>query len=93
MHESVHDEGRTRHVSGVFQQRNEQVQEHDVRQEDKHAADAAYDTVNDKVLEPSVRHHRSDEGREVRHQPLDPAHRILSQYECTVEYQIQKGDE
>ena len=49
MHQTVHDEGGTRHISGVFKKRDEQIKKEDVRQEDQHASDSADDTVDDKI--------------------------------------------
>ena len=93
MHQTIHDEGRAGHISRILQQRNEEIQQQDVRQEDKHTADSADDAVYRQILQPSVRHYHGNEGTELGHDPLYPLHRILSYHECAAEYQIQKHKE
>ena len=93
MHQTVHDEGRAGHISRILEQRNEEIQQQDVRQEDKHAADSADDAVHRQILQPSVRHYHGNEGTELGHYPLYPLHRILPYHESTAEYQIQKHKE
>ena len=93
MHELVHDEGCASHVSGIFQKRYEQIEYQYVRQEDQHASDTAYDTVDNQILQPAVIHCRSHECSDLLHEPLDPLHRILSEKEGRLEYHIQKEEE
>ncbi len=40
VHQFVHDERRPGHISGILHQRDEEIQNQDVRQENKHAAHA-----------------------------------------------------
>jgi len=45
VHDAVHDEGRAGHVARIFHERDEEVKQQDVRQEDGHAAHTADDAV------------------------------------------------
>ena len=56
MHQLVHDEGRAGHIPAVLHQGNEQVQDHDVREEHQDAAAAGDDAVHDEVLQPAFLH-------------------------------------
>ena len=93
VHQPVHYEGGTSHISGIFQKGDEQIQKHDVREEDKHASHTAYDSVSHQILQPAIMHCGADKRTELLHQPLDPPHRILSEDKGTVKDQIQKEEE
>ena len=51
VHQAIHDERRAGHVAGVFQQRQHEEQQADLRQEHQHAADAADQPVGDEAVE------------------------------------------
>ena len=93
MHELVHDERGSRHISRIFQKRDEHIEYQYVRKEDQHAADASDDTVDDKILKPSCAHGRCDKGAYLLHQPFYPLHRILTEQECTLENQVKQEEE
>ena len=50
-HQLVHQERRPGHVAAVFEQRDEQEQDHDLRQEDEHPADAADHAVDQQAAQ------------------------------------------
>ena len=56
VHHLVHDECRPRHVTRIFKQGNEQIEDHNVRQEHQDAPHAANDTVDDEVFQHAVGH-------------------------------------
>ena len=93
VHQLVHDEGGAGHVATVFHQRDEQVQDQDVRQEHEHAAHSADDPVHHEVFQPSVLHVGGDEIAEFPHEPVNPVHRVLAQGEGGPEHQPQQEDE
>ena len=49
MHELVHDEGSTGHISTILKERNEEVEDDDLREEDDYAPDTSDDTIDDEV--------------------------------------------
>ena len=49
-HQAVHEEGRARHVAGVFQQADEEEKQQNLRQEDDDRADALDDAVDEQVV-------------------------------------------
>ena len=93
MHEPVHDEGSSCHITGVFQQRYEQIKQEYVRKEDKNASDTADDTIHYKILQPSVCHDGRNKCSESLNHPFDPSHRILSDDKSGVEYNIKQEKE
>ena len=93
VHELVHDEGRAGHVAAVLHQGDEQVQDHDVRQEHQDAAHAGDDAVHEEVLQPAVLHERAHEGAELPDQPVDPVHRVLADGEGGPESEPQQEEE
>ncbi len=54
VHESVHDEGGSGHVAGVFHERDACIEDEDVGQEYDDAAHASYDAVGHEVFDPAV---------------------------------------
>jgi hypothetical protein len=50
-HDAVHQEGRACHVAEVFQHQDEEEQDHDLRQEHDHAANAGDEAILEEALE------------------------------------------
>ena len=67
-HHPVHHVGGLGHVAAVFQDRDEQKQQDDLRQEDQHAADAGNHAVAQQALQGTGRDDRCDP---IRGQPLN----------------------
>ena len=51
-HEAVHDEGRTRHIAGTFEHREEEVEEADHRDEGRYRLQTAADTLGQQHVQP-----------------------------------------
>ena len=80
MHQLIHDECRACHVSRVFHDGYEQVQDEDVGQEDDDTAHTADDTVDNHVFQRSLGHVIADERTDLFHQPFDALHGVVTQY-------------
>ena len=93
MHQTVHDECRPRHISRILKQRNEEVEQQDVRQKNEHAAHSADDSIDNKVSQPPLAHKAFDHLPEFVHAPLNPIHRIGSERECALEHDEQQHEE
>ena len=93
MHQLVHDKRRPGHVAAVLHQGNEQVQDHDVRQEHQYAADPGDHAVDQQVLQPAVPEEGADEIPETPDEPFDPVHRVLSERKGRPEHHVQQHDE
>ena len=89
VHQLVHDERSPCHVAGVLKEGYEEIQEEDVRKEDKHAAHSPDYPVHNQVLERPVLHVGRDKVPEFLHQPFYPLHRIIPDDECAFEHEIQ----
>jgi hypothetical protein len=74
-HQPVHQKRRARHVAAVFQERDEEEEQEDLRQEDEHAADAGDDAVGEQVGQQARRHLRACEFRERAKSPVNQVHR------------------
>ena len=56
VHQLVHYESSARHVAGILQQRNKEIEYQYVRQEDQHASNTGNDAIDNEVLEPAIGH-------------------------------------
>ncbi len=54
VHQAIHHEGGARHVAGVFQQRQRQVQRHHHRDENQHAPHPRDDAVHEQAFDPGA---------------------------------------
>ena len=86
VHGPVHDKGRTGHVAGIFEQRDEQIENEDIGQEHDHSAHTAQRTVDQHVAPHAFGHAQSDKLRQLADQPFYPLHGIGSQLEGGVEH-------
>ena len=79
VHEAIHDEGGAGHVARVFHERDEEVKQQDVGQEDGDAAHAADDAVGQQVAQGALGHPGADEIAEPTEGSLDPVLRELAE--------------
>ena len=86
VHYLVHEKGGPGHVSGVFQQGQEEEENHDVGQECEHGADSLDDSVRQHAREPSGAQQTAAPGAEGIDPRLDPPLGIGSEGECALEY-------
>ena len=86
MHDLIHDKSRTCHISGVFHERYEHIQNQDIRQEHDNTSHATDDTIHEKILQRSFRHMAAHEITDHLDQCLYPFHRIASQTESGLEH-------
>ena len=93
MHHAVHDKGRAGQVARILHERDEQVEDHDVGQEDDHGAHAAYDAVHQQVAQRSGGHHVVDRAADPSHQRVDPLLRIGSEAERAPEHEPHQEEE
>ena len=93
MHESVHDKSSSGHISGILKQGNEHIEQENIRKEYENASHTSDHSVNHKVLYPAICHSRSHKCSQLADEPFNPAHRIITYRECSLEHHIQKQEE
>ncbi len=93
VHHAVHDKGRAGQVARILHERDEQVEDHDVGQEDDHGAHAAHDAVDQQVAQRSGGHHAVDRTADPAHQRVDPLLRIGAEAERAPEHEPHQEEE
>ena len=93
MHEPVHDECGTGHISGILEKGYEQIEYQDVGKENKDASHSADYSIHDKILQPSVRHDRGHECPEMADHPFYPLHRIFTYDKGSVKHKVEHEEE
>ena len=86
VHYLVHEKGGPGHISGVFQQGQEEEENHYVRKECQHGADSLDYSVRQHACEPSGAQQIAAPGAEGVDSRLYPFLRIGSEGECALEY-------
>jgi len=86
MHDFIHDKRRPCHITGVFHERDEKIQNKDIREEYDNASHTTYDTVYEQVFQRSGFHEFLDEAAQPSHTRFDPFHWISSEYESRFEH-------
>ena len=93
-HEPVHDEGGARHVAGVFENPEEEIEDEDLRQKDDHATDTGDDAVGEQSAQVALgRHMIADPFGEGIRAVLDPIHRHLGEGEDAEKHQRHHPEE
>ena len=93
VHDLVHDEGRTCHVARVFHERDEAVENENLRQEDDDGSHTSDDTVDEHVFQRSFGHQRIQPVAQVSYARLYPVHGILAEREGGLEHEPHHGNE
>ena len=93
VHDFVHDEGGTGHVARVFEQGDEEVENHDVGQEDQNAPHAGDDAVGHQVFQDALGHVGGNPAAELAHEPFNPLHGIFAKGERALEDEVEKEKE
>ena len=86
VHHLIHNKRRTRHITRVLHQRNEQIEYKDIGQKDRHRADTADDAIHNQILQCALAHHRSDHIAQPAEASLNPLLRICAKSEGTPEH-------
>ena len=96
MHELIHDKGGARHIARILHQRDEEIEDQNLRQEDNDRAYTAYDTIYQHGLERTIGHRRTYLIAYPRYKFLNPVHGILAQrkggFEHDVEHEEENGE-
>ena len=87
MHELVHDEGGTCHVPTILKERNEEVEDDDLREEDDYAPDPSDDTIDDEIAQRTFTHYSTDPFTEGIYPGINQVHRVLPEGEGKEEHQ------
>ena len=93
VHQLVHDEGSTGHISRVLHEGDEGVEDEYLGQEYDDGAHAAYDAVDEHGLQRPVAHVTGNEIAQPFEAPLYPVHRVLAEGKRYLEHQEQQGKE
>ena len=88
VHQFVYDEGRAGHIAGILHYGDEEIQNEDVGEEHEYTPHTRNYAVHQKVLQPAVHHHGSNQVSELAHQPVYPVHWILPESEGCCENEI-----
>ena len=86
VHYLVHQEGRPGHVSGIFENGQEEKQDDDVRQECQHGAYSLKNSVSEHAGEPSGTHNAAQPCAEGIDPGFNPSLRVGTDGECALEY-------
>ena len=81
VHQFIHDEGCTSHISRILHIRNEEIQNQNLWQEYDDRTYTTNHTIYQHILYRSVRHCGTDEFSQPCHAVLNPSLRNLAQYE------------
>ena len=92
VHHAVHDEGRTGQIARILHERDEEVEDHDVGQEDDHRAHAADHAVDRQVAQRSGGEQCIGAAADPAHQRVDPALGVGSQRERAPEHEPHQGE-
>lgn len=87
MHHAIHDERGARQVARVLHERDEQVEDHDVGQEDDDRPHAADDAVDQEVAQRPRGQQRVHAAADPSHERVDPLLRVGAEAECAPEHQ------
>ena len=93
VHHAVHDEGRAGQIARVLQKRDEQVEDHDLGQEDDHRAHAADHAVREHVAQRSFGQQGVHSVADPSHQRVEPVLRIGSETERAPEHEPHEREE
>ena len=81
MHQLIHDEGSTSHISRILHIRDEEIQNQNLWQEYDDRTYTTNHTIYQHILYWSIRHCIADELAQPCHAVLNPSLRNLAQYE------------
>ena len=87
MHESVHDEGCTCHIAGVLHERDKEVENENLWQEDDDRPYSTDDAIDEHIVYRARGQGCSDEVAKPSYACINPIHRILTKHERHVEHQ------
>ena len=93
VHHAVHDERRAGQVARILHERDEEVKDHNVGQEDDHSPHAADDAVDQQVAERPRGQQRVRRAADPSHQRVDPLLRIGSEAERAPEHEPHQREE
>jgi len=92
MHNFIHYKRCTGHITGVFHQRNTEIQNQNIGQKDDNTTYTAYDTVNQHILQRPLRHVIANQVTDLPHQPFNSHHRIFSENKCSLKHQVHEKE-
>ena len=81
VHQLIHDEGCTSHISRILHIRDEEIENQNLWQEHDHGTYTTNHTIYQHILHWSVRHRIADELAQPCHAVLNPSLRNLAQNE------------
>ena len=90
-HQAIEQEGCAWQVARIFQSKNEQEKDQDLRQEHQHTADASDDAVDQQAAQDALRHLRHEKLATGGNTVLDPFHRQAGPTEHRLEHQEQRA--
>ena len=93
VHEFVHDEGGACHISTVFHEGNEEVEDENLRQEDDYGPHTAYHSVYKHVFDRAIGQLLAQHFAQCGHAVVYPVHGHLPQYERSREHHEEQEDE
>ena len=86
VHQLIHNKRRASHIARVLHQRDEQVENQDVRQKDRNRSHASDNSIDYQIAQRALRHHRAHDLAQPLEAEFDPLLRICAQREGTPEH-------
>ena len=93
VHNLIHNKSCTRHVPGVFHERNKNIEKQNIRQEHDNPSYSSYYTIYNQIFQWTCRHKCFSQRCYLLNQPLYPSFRVFSKYKSTFKHQIKKDKE
>lgn len=92
MHDLIHDKRRARHVAGVLHERDEEIEDEDLRKERRHTAHTSDDTVDEHCFHRSVGEGPADKVAEPSEEHVEPVLGISTEPEGSHEHDGKNQD-
>ncbi len=92
MHEFIHNEGRSGHVSRILHKRDKRIEDNDIGQKNNHTPHTTDDAVDQQIFQRPIGHPAAKQIPQLSNQPFNPVHRVLSQTECRFKSNPQKQE-
>ena len=93
VHQFVHDESGASHIATVFHERDEEIEQQNLRQENDDSSYTGYDTIDEHRLDRAWGERLPEPRTELGNAGFDPVHRILPQSKSDLEHDVEQEEE
>ena len=88
VHHLVHDESRPGHIARIFHERNEEIKQQYLWQENDDGSYTSNGSIHNHILEHTIRQQRTYQPTDSLNTRLNPIHGILTQGKCHLEHDV-----